>query len=169
MAEIVYIGLGSNLGDRERLLGQAVHRMEGLEGLELTALSAIYRSRPVDMPDDAPEFLNQVVRGDYEYAPGELLHALEKIESELGREEKGQNQPRPIDLDLLLFGDREINTDNLIVPHAQLLKRAFVLIPLLQIDPELVHPVSGKPLADFVTTGGQSTVEIYKDHVAREI
>ena len=74
-----------------------------------------------------------------------------------------------IDLDLLLFGDRDINTETLIVPHPKLLKRAFVLIPLLQIDPEAVHPASGKSLADFVTTGGRSTVKLYKDHVAREV
>jgi 2-amino-4-hydroxy-6-hydroxymethyldihydropteridine diphosphokinase len=146
-----------------------VSRLEQLEGLELTAVSAIYSTRPVDMPDDSPEFFNLVVKGDYEYAPGELLRAMEDIERELGREEKGENLPRTMDLDLLLFGDREINTDNLIVPHPQLLKRAFVLIPLLQIDPEAVHPASGKPLADFVTTGGRATVKLYKDHVAREI
>jgi len=169
LTEIVYIGLGSNLGDREQFLAQAVHRLEQLEGFELIALSAIYNTRPQDMPDDSPEFLNQVIRADYEYTPGELLRALEDIERELGREEKGENQPRTIDLDLLLFGDREINTDYLVVPHPQLLKRAFALIPLLQIDPELVHPKSGKPLADFVTTGGRATVKLFKDHVAREI
>lgn len=169
LAEIIYIGLGSNLGDRERLLKTAVHRLEQVEGLELIALSAIYNTRPQDMSDNSPEFLNQVAKADYEYTPGELLRALEDIEQELGREEKGQKQPRTIDLDLLLFGDREINTDSLIVPHPQLLKRAFVLIPLLQIDPDAVHPKSGKPLSDFVTTSGQSTVKLYKDHVAREI
>jgi len=169
LAEIVYIGLGSNLGDRERFLKEAVRRLEQVEGLELIALSAIYSTRPLDMPDDSPEFLNQVAKADYKFTPGELLRALEDIERELGREGKGQKQPRTIDLDLLLFGDREINTDGLIVPHSKLLKRAFVLIPLLQIDPEAVHPASGKPLSDFVTTGGRVTVKLYKDHVAREI
>ncbi len=169
MTEIVYIGLGSNLGDRERYLAQAIHQLEGLEGLEVTAVSAIYSTRPVDMPKDAPQFFNQVVRADYEYTPGELLRALEDIERTLGRDNKGQKQPRTMDLDLLLFGDQDINTDSLVVPHPQLLKRAFVLIPLLQIDPELVHPASGKSLADFVTSGGRSTVKLHKDHVAREV
>ena len=169
MAEIVYIGLGSNLGDRERFLDEAVMRIKAVDGLEITAVSAIYSTRPHDMPEDSPPFLNQVVKAEYQYPPGELLHMLEKIERDLGRTEKGQKQPRTIDLDILLFGDQQVETDNLTIPHPRLLHRAFVLIPLLQIDSDIVHPASGKPLSDFVTTGGRATVKLHRDHVARQV
>lgn len=168
LAETVYLGLGSDLGDRERFLAAAISQLESVEGLEIIATSALYITEPKDMPDGAPPFLNQMLKAEYQYTPEELLHALERIELDLGRTEKGELLPRTIDLDIILFGDRMIDTEQLTVPHPRMLERPFVLIPMLQIDPEVVHPASGKPLKDFVTPVGRQKVQLYKDHVARQ-
>ena len=142
--------------------------MREIEGLEITAVSAVYVSPAKEMAEDTPSFLNQVVKGEYSYTASELLRALEKIEIRLGRDGKGERLARTMDLDILLFGQARIKTDRLEIPHPRLTKRAFVLVPLLEIDPELVHPVSGKSLSEFVTKAGRAEIEIYRDHVARQ-
>jgi 2-amino-4-hydroxy-6-hydroxymethyldihydropteridine diphosphokinase len=139
-----------------------------MEGLEITAMSSIYVSPAQDMPKDAPSFLNRIVKGEYLYNAHELLTALEKIETELGREGKGERMSRTIDLDLLLFGRRQIRTERLQIPHPGLKKRAFVLVPILEIDPDLTDPVSGKALSGFLNSSAQAEVEVYQDHVARQ-
>ena len=143
-------------------------RVRDIEGLEIAAVSTIYVSPAKDMAEDAPSFLNQVVKGEYAYTASELLTALEQIESALGRDGKGERLARTIDLDILLFGQARIKTDRLQVPHPRLTKRAFVLVPLLEIDPELTDPVSGKPLSESTTKAGRAEIEIYEDHVARQ-
>ena len=169
MATTVYILLGSNLGDREGYLNEARKRLEALEGLEVIATSAIYISDAVEMAEGSPSFLNQVVKGDYQYSAGELLHSLQAIESDLDRTGKGDMTPRTIDLDILLFGQRAIETDTLTVPHPKLLERPFALIPLEQIDPGLEHPVTGNPISAHITDRQRHQVEVYKDHVARNV
>ncbi|MBU0984833.1 MAG: 2-amino-4-hydroxy-6-hydroxymethyldihydropteridine diphosphokinase [candidate division Zixibacteria bacterium] len=169
MAETTYILLGSNLGDREGFLAAALDRMQSIEGLEIIATSAVYVTEPVDMPPDAPGFLNQVVKADYQYAPRELLHALEQIEYELGRTGKGRCLPRTMDLDILLFGEQVLDSKQLTIPHRKLLRRAFALVPLLQLDANLVHPVTNKPIAKYLSTAEAAEVIVYKDHVARNV
>jgi 2-amino-4-hydroxy-6-hydroxymethyldihydropteridine diphosphokinase len=139
-----------------------------MEGLEITAMSSIYVSPAQDMPPGSPSFLNRIVKGEYLYNAAELLAALERIETELGREAKGERLSRTIDLDILLFGRRQIRTERLLIPHPGVKKRAFVLVPLLEIDPELTDPVSGKALSGFLNKSAQAEVEVYKDHVARQ-
>ncbi|MBK7142658.1 MAG: 2-amino-4-hydroxy-6-hydroxymethyldihydropteridine diphosphokinase [bacterium] len=167
MPEIVFLLLGSNLGDREQNLANARERIASLEGCELIASSSLYLSDAVDMPPDSPAFLNQVLEIEYAYPPLELLHACEKIEVELGRTDKGKMQPRPVDCDILLFGNQVIKSETLTVPHPKMLQRPFALVPLLEIDPSLVHPIQKKPIADFLTEKGSQSVLLYKDHVAR--
>ena len=153
MAETVYILLGSNMGDREKNLSGALARLEQVEGMEITATSAIYVTAPQGMAEDSPAFLNQVIRADYRFTPHELLNALELIEKNLGRTGKGRKEPRTIDLDILLFGDQIVETDRLSIPHRELLSRPFAMIPLLQITPEIIHPVTRTPVAEFVRLG----------------
>ncbi len=167
MPEIVYLLLGSNLGDRERNLADARERISSLEGCELIASSSLYVSDAVDMPVDSPSFLNQVLKVEYTYPPLELLHALEKIEQDLGRTDKGKLLPRLVDCDILLFGTQIIKSEKLTVPHAKLTQRPFALVPLLEIDSALVHPAHKKPIASFLTEKGSQSVLLYKDHVAR--
>jgi 2-amino-4-hydroxy-6-hydroxymethyldihydropteridine diphosphokinase len=169
MAETVYLLLGSNIGDRELNLEHAAQKIRGLEGLEIVAMSGIYLTEPVGMTGVQPAFLNQAVRAEYQYRPLELLHALERIETEMGRTDKGNLQPRIIDCDILLFGGLKIQERDLTIPHPRLLERPFALIPLLEIDPQLVHPVTRKPLASYVKDRKDSGVMLYKDHVARSI
>lgn len=167
MPEIAYLLLGSNLGDREYNLAAARERIAALEGCELIASSAIYLSDAVDMDVDTPAFLNQVLKIEYTYPPLELLHALERIETELGRSDKGNMQPRTVDCDILLFGTQIIKSHKLTVPHAKLTQRPFALVPLLEIDASLIHPAHQKPLSSFLTEKGSQSVLLYKDYVAR--
>jgi 2-amino-4-hydroxy-6-hydroxymethyldihydropteridine diphosphokinase len=169
MAETAYILIGSNLGDREKNLKSAVEKMRSVEGLEIVATSSVYVSEAVDMKGENPSFLNQVIMIDYQYRPNELLDQLEAIEQALGRTDKGKKQPRTADLDILLFGNQTVNTDRLTIPHAKLLDRPFALIPMLEIDPELMHPVAKKPLAGFVNDKHREQVILYKDYVARNV
>ncbi len=165
----VYILLGANLGDRERNLAFALGKLELIPGLDITATSGIYASEAKGMDTDSPPFFNQVIRGEYTYRPNELLSELESIEKVLGRVGKGKMQPRPIDLDILLFGDEIIETDRLSIPHRELLNRPFAMVPLLHIDPEIEHPVTKRPVSEFLTDKDRETVVLYKDHVPRNI
>ena len=169
MAETVYILLGSNLGDREKNLQTALSKLEILEGFEVVATSSMYITEAYEMPENTPNFLNQVVKGDYKYTPRELLNALELIEKKLGRTGKGKNVSRIIDLDILFFGEQIIVSDNLPVPHPKVLNRPFALVPLVEIDPQFVHPVTGKPVVDFLNERERKKVILYKDYVARNI
>jgi 2-amino-4-hydroxy-6-hydroxymethyldihydropteridine diphosphokinase len=111
--------------------------------------------------------MNQVVKIEYAYTPLELLHACEKVEQQLGRADKGKMLPRVLDCDMLLFGDQTISTERLTVPHAKLLQRPFAMIPLLEIDPALVHPVTKKPISNYLSPKDSRSVLLYRDHVAR--
>ena len=167
MAEIAYLLLGSNLGDRESNLTKARDLISEIEGCELVAYSSIYLSDAVEMAEGSPSFMNQVVKIEYAYTPLELLHACEKVEQQLGRTDKGKMLPRLLDCDMLLFGDQTISTERLTVPHAKLLQRPFAMVPLLEIDPALVHPITKKPIANYLTPEGSQSVMLYRDHVAR--
>lgn len=169
MAETVYILMGSNMGDRERNLHKALGKVELIPGLEVIGTSGIYVSEAMDMDGENPSFMNQVVMADYQFRPKELLLELEMIEKSMGRTGKGKKLPRPIDLDILLFGEEIIETEQLSIPHRKLLNRPFAMIPLLQITPDLLHPVTGEPIADSVSEQDQQDVILYKDHVARDI
>ncbi|UCC45696.1 MAG: 2-amino-4-hydroxy-6-hydroxymethyldihydropteridine diphosphokinase [Candidatus Zixiibacteriota bacterium] len=169
MSETVYVLLGSNLGDRARYLRAARENMAKVEGLEITAVSAIYASQAQNMDGDTPPFLNQVIKADYRFSPGELLRALERIERDLDRTDKGKGLPRTIDLDILLFGDRALKTEGLNIPHPELLNRPFVLVPLLEIDPEATLPPDQVRIADWLRPEDRDKVFLFEDHVARQV
>jgi len=164
-----YILLGSNLGDREKNLTHAKSKLEAVPGLEIVASSAIYITEPQQMRGENPSFMNQVIKIEYQYLPNELLNALELVEKNLGRTGKGKKEPRTIDLDILLFGDAIIETEELSIPHRELLNRPFALVPLLEIDPDIVDPVTKKPIAQFLNEEDASEIILYKEHVARHI
>ncbi|UCE24248.1 MAG: 2-amino-4-hydroxy-6-hydroxymethyldihydropteridine diphosphokinase [Candidatus Zixiibacteriota bacterium] len=169
MSEIVYILMGSNMGDREKNLQRALTRLELISGLEVVATSGIYVSEAIDMEGENPSFMNQAVMVMYQYTPSALLSELEAVERDMGRTGKGQKLPRAIDLDILLFGDQIIETEALSIPHRELLNRPFAMLPLLQITPDLIHPVTSTPIADFVSEQDEQEVILYKDHVGRDI
>lgn len=169
MSTTVYILAGSNIGNREKYLEKAIEKVQEIPGLEIVATSAIYVSDPVDMDGENPSFLNQVIMAEYDYIPLELLDALEKIERGLDRTDKTKKLPRTIDLDILLFGDEIIKSERLVVPHKELTKRPFALIPLVQVSPELCAPKTKKLYSDYIKKNDYHKVILYKDHVARNI
>lgn len=145
----VFIGLGANLGDARAQLGAGRRGLEGLAGYRPLAVSSLYRTAPVGVTDQ-PAFLNAVARGMFEGEPLALLDALLAIEAGQGRERRQRWGPRTLDLDLLLFGDQVITHERLTTPHPEMHRRAFVLVPLMELAPELVLPVWGRTAAQLL-------------------
>jgi 2-amino-4-hydroxy-6-hydroxymethyldihydropteridine diphosphokinase len=137
----VFIGLGANIGRRRRNLASARRRLE--PAFHITAGSNVIETRPWGYIDQ-PDFLNQVVRAETDLAPEPALKALKQIEARIGRTPTFRYGPRLIDLDLLYYDDLVLDQPGLAIPHPRLHERAFVLIPLAEIAPDWVHPVTGK-------------------------
>jgi 2-amino-4-hydroxy-6-hydroxymethyldihydropteridine diphosphokinase len=133
------IGLGSNVGDRLQFLQRAVKHLGATIGVQVRDVSSVYETEPVG-PAAQAWFLNAVVAVDTSLSPVTLLQQTQAIERALGRETTYRWGPRTIDLDILLYGDTQINTATLTIPHAELCHRAFVMIPLLELAPGLVLP-----------------------------
>lgn len=144
---IGYLGLGSNIGDRRAHLTAAVAAL-GERGVEVLASSFVYETEPVGLVLHQRDFFNACVRIESTLGPEELLDTCKQVERELGRAPGGiRHGPRPIDVDVVLLGDQTYASDRLTLPHPQLTSRRFVLIPLLELDPELTLP-TGVRLAD---------------------
>ena len=159
MSRAAYLGLGSNVGDREGHLRAAVAALRA-QGLEVEAISSTYETEPVGEVLDQPDFLNAAVRVRTTLGPEELLDLCKAIEVERGRVLGGRRHgPRPLDIDLLLVGDLELRSERLTLPHPQVTERRFVLEPLLELDPELTLP-DGTSLAErrASLTDGQRVV-----------
>ncbi|WP_312567573.1 2-amino-4-hydroxy-6-hydroxymethyldihydropteridine diphosphokinase [Comamonas sp.] len=142
----VYVGLGANLGDRGEALLQALHAMAVLPQTQLLAVSSLYSSAPVDAT--GPDYLNAVAAVQTQQSPQDFLHALQTIELAAGRERPYRNAPRTLDLDILLWGDAQLDTPELAVPHPRMYERAFVLQPLAQLDASLVTAEQLAAVAD---------------------
>lgn len=143
----VFVGLGANLGDPQAALAEALHEIAALPGTTLLRASSVYRTAPVDA--QGPDFYNAVAEMHTTLAPLALLQALQGVELAHGRQRPYRNAPRTLDLDLLFYGDQVIDTPGLSVPHPRLHLRAFVLAPLLELAPGIVHPALG-PLAPWL-------------------
>lgn len=149
MTQTAYIGIGSNIGDRESNLREAASRLSKVEGTTLRRASSLYYTEPVGAPQ--PWYFNAVQEVETTLGPEELFGELLRIEDEMGRRRSGlRNAPRIIDLDLLIFGECVIRTDFLTVPHPHLPARRFVLEPLAEISEELVCPGLGATVAELL-------------------
>ena len=146
MTETAYLGLGSNLGDRLASLQRAVDMLGEETGIELTRSSRVWETDPVGGPEQ-PDFLNVVVRAEVGLTPLDLLAACQRVEAALGRVRDVRWGPRTIDIDVLLIDARAIDEPELVVPHPRMHERAFVLMPLLELDPDPVLP-DGTRLVD---------------------
>ncbi len=143
---LAYIGLGANLGDPAVQLRQALTRLSRIEGVRILQVSSFYRTPPVGVLDQ-PWFINAAVKVATALEPEALLDTLLKIEADLGRIRTSRWGPRLVDLDLLLYNDEIMTTPKLTLPHPEMHRRAFVLIPLAEIAPQAYHPGLGQTVS----------------------
>ena len=155
-----YIGLGANLGEAAASVTDALARLGGLPKTRLTAQSSLFRTEPIEA--DGADYVNAVAQIETGLPPLELLRGLQRIEQDFGRERTYQNAPRTLDLDILLYGQQTITSDELVVPHPRLTQRAFALIPLLQIEPLVTIPGAGPAHAFVAAVAGQRIQKIGK-------
>ncbi|MDY6893598.1 MAG: 2-amino-4-hydroxy-6-hydroxymethyldihydropteridine diphosphokinase [Chloroflexota bacterium] len=151
MPATAYLGLGSNLGDRRKNLKLAIERLS--QNLIIKKKSSVYETEPVGY-EEQPLFLNMVISVITRFKPLELLHFIKQVEAELGRKPSFRNAPRLIDIDILFYENIVLQTDELTIPHQLMTERAFVLAPLSEIAPDLVHPVSQTTVADLLANAG---------------
>lgn len=159
-SDTAFLGLGANLGDATETLSAAVYALDDLDEFEVVDTSSIYLTPPWPPEDDPrhvpqPDYRNLVVCGRTTLEPGELLAEVQLIEKAFGRDRETEQRwgPRPLDIDLLLFGNRVVDTDDLVIPHPRLAERAFVLVPLLEVHPGGRLP-DGRSLAQVLATLG---------------
>ena len=155
-----YLGLGSNVGDRRANLQAALDALPA-HGVKILASSSVYDTEPVGEVLDQPDFLNACVRIATELEPEALLDACKAVERELGRRAGGvRHGPRPIDVDVLLLGDSTHRSERLSLPHEQVTSRRFVLVPLLELAPELVLPGAGRAADALARLGADADVRL---------
>ncbi len=143
----IYLAIGSNLGNRQANLALALRMLEPLVRVE--ASSPLYESPP-QQPAPPPDYLNAVCQVATGLPPGLLLRHLKRIEEAIGRHSRQRWEPRPIDLDIVLYNNETVETEELVLPHPRLRERAFVLQPLLDLEPGLLYPPTGEPLEMFL-------------------
>jgi 2-amino-4-hydroxy-6-hydroxymethyldihydropteridine diphosphokinase len=150
------LGLGGNVGDTRALMRGAIERLAAKPGIEVSAVSALYRTPPWGKTDQPP-FLNAAVKIETDLSPQELLSAVLSVERTLGRERKERWGPRTIDVDILLYGARTVDVPGLRVPHPRLTERAFALAPLVDVMPEA--EVSGRPAREWLAASDRADME----------
>jgi 2-amino-4-hydroxy-6-hydroxymethyldihydropteridine diphosphokinase len=158
--EMAYIGLGSNLGDKAADLRNAIQLLGESNGCSVVRVSSLYVTRPVGV-EDQPEFFNAVLELRTCLEPPDLLKACLEVERKIGRTRTIRWGPRVIDVDILLYGNASVNAEDLVIPHPRLLERAFVLIPLAEIAPEL--DVGGRTAAETAEIVGSEGVQLAQD------
>lgn len=151
----IYLSLGSNLGDRAVNLRAAIAALAGA-GVRAVKVSSFYETEPVDYLQQ-PWFLNCAVEAETALAPLDLLHALRGIEARLGSQKEFAKGPRLLDMDILLYGDETIESPELQIPHPRMLQRNFVLAPLAEIAPTLMHPSWPTNVAEFLAASADAS------------
>jgi 2-amino-4-hydroxy-6-hydroxymethyldihydropteridine diphosphokinase len=159
---IFHLGIGSNLGDREKNIENAFHLLDEKPEIDLLDTASLYETEPVGKVDQPP-FLNTVFKGSTTLDCFELLEEIHNVEKTLGRDRLKEVRwgPRTIDIDILLFCTSRIVTENLVVPHPRMKERKFVLVPLLELSPDILHPDTGEPLKKALDTLGEQGVYFY--------
>jgi 2-amino-4-hydroxy-6-hydroxymethyldihydropteridine diphosphokinase len=145
---LVYLGLGSNVGDSETILQSALAKLNGPD-LKLLRVSSLYETEPIGLREQR-WFLNLVAEFETDLFPKQLLYRIQRIENELGRKRTVRNGPRTIDVDILLHGSFIVTTEELEIPHPRYRERRFTLAPLAELNPHLRDPVTKKTMADLL-------------------
>lgn len=147
----VFLGLGSNLGDRQKYLNQAAVALAKVKAIKLVWTSSVYETEPYGKPDQ-PKFLNAVAEIETSLEPNALFDEVKSIEKQMGRSSSERWGPREIDIDLLIYDGLVFANDQIKVPHPELEKRRFVLVPLREIAPDLVHPINGMTMTELAAS-----------------
>jgi 2-amino-4-hydroxy-6-hydroxymethyldihydropteridine diphosphokinase len=155
----IYLALGSNLGDRSANLRSAIAALP--PAVRVLQESPVYETPPWGFTDQ-PAFLNMVLKAETELGPVELLHRLKKLETRLGRQPAVRWGPRLIDMDILFYGDLVLDVQGLVIPHPHMHERAFVLVPLADLAPDLLHPVFCKSVQNLLAGVDASGVKLYE-------
>ncbi len=159
-----YLSLGSNVGDRAGFLIKAIQKLDDHDKISLIQASKVYETEHWPQSENRNSYLNQVIEIKTSFNPFELLSFTKKIEKDLGRQAKGDLSPRTIDIDILLYGDQVIQSDELIIPHQHMDDRKFVLIPLLGISPNLKSPIHSLAYEEILKNCKNDTkIELYSD------
>jgi 2-amino-4-hydroxy-6-hydroxymethyldihydropteridine diphosphokinase len=161
---LIYLGLGSNQGDRRLNLEKAIRLLSA--AINIDERSSIYETEPEDYKEQ-PDFLNMVISATTQLEPVPLLKFAKKIEVEMGRKPDFSNAPRPIDIDLLFYGNKAFESPELIIPHPRLTSRAFVLVPMNEIAPQFVHPGNKKSIKMLLAELGTITGVVKLDLESR--
>lgn len=148
MKQVVYIGVGSNVGDRLENILKAIRKLSEMPGGKIIAKSSLYETRPFGVTEQE-NFYNLAIAYETDMAPQELFSALKGIEKEVGRKKRERWHAREIDLDILLFGELIIKTESLTIPHPGMIYRDFVILPLLEINNNITDPETGIRLSDI--------------------
>ena len=159
MAIMAYIGFGANLGNREATFHKALETLSGLEGITVCNSSKLYDTEPVNLSDGGPRFLNAAIEIETELSPKQLASKMREVELCLGKSREHRSDiSRVIDLDLLLFGNEIVRDEGLEVPHPRMHQRGFVLVPLAEIAPDVLHPMLKHTIDELVSALSQKEI-----------
>jgi 2-amino-4-hydroxy-6-hydroxymethyldihydropteridine diphosphokinase len=164
----VYLGLGSNLGDPIGQISRALHEIDDVSGVALTQISSFYRTDPIGFADQ-PAFVNAVAQIETTLSPQDLMRALLDVEKAHDRVRTEKNGPRSLDLDILIFNEWRLEESDVTVPHPRLHERAFVLVPLLELNPKLYIPGLGFAREYLPSVSGQKIEKIMEDDSSRPL